>query len=561
MNRILIIGLDGASPHLVRRWADDLPHLRQLMQEGAAGTLWSVIPPRSIPAWYCFATGMNPARLGVFGFSQRRPGTYDYTFANFTFCQAPAFWEWAGRWGRRMAVLFVPGTFPPRPVNGIFVSGWPAPLNRGGLIYTHPPDLSRAIDRVLRKPFEFDSPIPIERDNEAQALPERLRILREHGEVAAHVLRHHEWDAAVVVLTPIDRASHQFWKHMDPSHPQHDPVAAQRWGDALKRVYQAADEQVGRLLDLVDEGDWVFVISDHGFGPTHRTFYLNEWLHRHGYLTLKDPRAVGRVDRWTRWLGRLSAPLFWLNQASPLFRKVAAPFKKRLLSNLLRDAYVRTRTGGRVRLNHLPVDWSRTLAYCPDESSLYINVRGRDPEGVVPPGEAVRRLLDEIEAGLREVRHPDTGTPLHVRLLRKEALYSGPFLDEAPEAIVILDEYRTDVMAEMGAGTPFDLHPVRSANHTPDGLFIARGPSIPAGRAFEAGLMDIAPTVLHLLGLPVPAEADGHVLLSLFEETSPPRIRPVQYESLAPHTETGTAFTPEEQAQIEQQLRDLGYLG
>ncbi len=559
--RVLIIGLDGASPHLVQQWQDDLPHLRHLMTEGAFGTLWSVIPPRSVPAWYCFATGMNPAKLGVFGFSQRRPGTYDYTFANFSFCRAPAFWEWLGARGIRVGVLFVPGTFPPRPVNGFFVSGWPAPLNRGNLVYTHPPALSRDIDRFLGKPFEFDSPVPIARDNEAEALPERIRITEEHGRVAEYLLSTRAWDLAIVVLTPIDRASHQFWKHMSPTHPQHDPDRARVWREALKQVYQAADEQVGRLLHLVDREDWVFVVSDHGFGPTHRIFYLNEWLREQGYLVLQDEHVAGQVGWRTRLVGTVTAPLFWLNRASPAFRRLAAPLKKRALSNFLRDEYVRGKTRGIVRLNHLPVDWSRTRAYCPDESVLYLNLRGRDPEGIVAPGPEAHALLEEIISGLQALTHPDTGQPISLAVYRKEEIYTGPYLEDAPDLILAMDNYRTDVMAELGFGAIFDLNPVRSANHTPDGLLIARGPDIPPGRRVEAGLMDIAPTVTHILGAAVPQDVDGRVLFDLFMAESTIRQRDIRYTPLGVCTDEEEAYTEEEQAQIEQQLRDLGYMG
>lgn len=561
MSRILIIGLDGASPHLVKRWQNDLPNLRHLMVKGTSGTLWSVIPPRSIPAWYCFVTGMNPAKLGVFGFSQRRPGTYDYTFANFSFCQAPPFWEWLNRCGIPTGILHVPGTFPPRPVDGFLVSGWPAPLNRGNLIFTYPSDLSREIDRFLGQPFEFISPKGIERDNEAEILPERLRILQMHGDVAEFVLKTRPWQIALVVFSPLDRASHQFWKHMDPTHPQHNPEQARKFGDALKRVYQASDEQVGRLLEILETGDWVFVVSDHGFGPTHRTFYLNEWLREQGYLVLRDEKRVGHVGWRTRLIGQLAAPLFWLNQASPTFRRLTGPFKKRALSNFLRDEYVRAKEHGLVRLNHLPVDWSRTRAYSPDESSLYLNLRGRDPQGIVEPGAEAARLLDEIETGLRSIRHPDTGKPVSVQIYRKEAIYSGPFLAEAPELLIAMDDYCTDVMAELGFGALFDTRPVRSANHTPEGLFIASGPGIPAGRTMDAGLMDIAPTVLHLAGVPVPEEADGQVLLDLFQEESEPRRRPIQREPAGLAQKAGEAYTEEELAQVEKQLRDLGYLG
>lgn len=559
--RVLIIGLDGASPHLVQQWRDDLPTLRCLMTEGTSGTLWSVVPPRSVPAWYCFATGMNPAKIGVFGFSQRRPGTYDYTFANLTFCRAPTFWQWLNRHGVRTAVVHVPGTFPPHPVDGVMVSGWPAPLNRGNLIYTHPPELSREIDRYLGQPFEFASEKPMRTDNDAEMLAERLRILRMHGEVARYVLGRYDWQVGVVVLGPVDRASHQFWRHMDPRHPAHDPALTERFGDALKRVYQAADEELGRLLDLLDEGDTVFVVSDHGFGPAYRIFYLNEWLRQQGYLVLKDEEAVGKVGWRTRLIGRLSTPLFWLNKASPAFRRLIAPLKKRTLSNLIRDEYVRAKERGLVRVNHAPVDWSRTRAYCPDEASLYLNLKGRDPQGVVEPGAEAEALLEEIVAGLQSIPDPETGEPVRVILHRKEEVYDGPFLTDAPELILAMDDYTTEVMAELGSESLFVPSDFRSGTHTPEGLFIARGPGIQAGARMDAGLMDVAPTVVHLTGASVPEESDGKVFLELFEPGAEPRRRDVRYAPAGIGTEEGEAYSAEEQALIEKQLRDLGYLG
>ncbi|NOZ28444.1 MAG: hypothetical protein GXP39_10390 [Chloroflexi bacterium] len=558
--RVLIIGLDGASPHLVHRWRAHLPHLARLMEEGTSGTLWSVIPPRSVPAWYCFATGMNPAKIGVFGFSQRLSGTYDYTFANFSYCQAPPFWELLSRRGISTGIVHVPGTFPPRPVEGFLLSGWPAPLNRGNLVYTHPPELSREVDRFLGRPFEFVSSKPLGQDDDAEILEGQLRFLRMHGDVAFHLLHRYTWRVALVVLTPLDQASHQFWRHIDPEHPRHDPALAARFGEALLQVYRDADEQVGRLLDLLDHDDWVFIVSDHGFGPAYRVFYLNEWLRERGYLVLKSEKPVGKVGWRTRLMGKLAAPLFWLNQASPTFRRLADPLKKRALSNFLRDEYVRAKRRGLVRLNHLPVDWGRTRAYCPDEASLYLNLRGRDPEGIVEPGEEAERLLAEIEDGLRHISDPTTGDPMPVRLYRKEEIYGGPFLRDAPELTVVMDDYRTEVMAEMGTGMPF-ADPVRSGTHALDGLFIARGPGIPAGQRMDAGLMDIAPTVLHLLGAPVPEEADGWVLLDLFSEDAEPRRRPVAREATLGGRSAEQAYTDEEMEQIERQLRDLGYLG
>lgn len=560
-NRILIIGLDGASPHLIRRWQETLPNLQRLITQGAFGALESVIPPRSIPAWYCFATGMNPAKLGVFGFSQRRPETYDYTFANFTHCQAPPFWEWLARHGVRTGVLHLPGTFPPRPLHGFMVSGWPAPGNRGSLTFTHPAADSREIDGFLQRPFEFVSAHEIGPDNDAKMLAERLRILQMHGDVAAEMLARRSWQVGVVVLSPLDRASHQFWRHMDPTHPHHDPALADRFGDALQQVYQASDAQIGRLLATLDEEDWVFIVSDHGFGPYHRAFYLNEWLRQRGYLTLANASAAKTVSGRTRWLGRLAAPLFWLNQRSGTFRRLADPFKKRALSNWMRDEYVRARKGGLVRLNHQPVDWSRTYAYCPDESSLFLNIKGRDPEGIVSPGAEADAWAQKIGAELQQLVDPENGRSLPVTVYRKDAIYSGPFLDQAPEMTVVIDDHRTGVMAELQPGTLWDTTPLWSGNHTMDGLFIAAGPHVRANSTIDGRLIDMAPTLLHLLGLPIPTNMDGRVLRRLFTPNSPPHQRAITWdETAAAAAAPGQELSQEEQAQIEQQLRDLGYL-
>jgi len=443
----------------------------------------------------------------------------------------------------------------------VIVSGWPAPLNRGNLTYTYPPELSREIDHRLGQPFEFASQKPMRTDNDGEMLAERLRILQMHGDVGRHVLSRYDWQVGIIVLSPVDRASHQFWRHMDPDHPAHDALLAEQFGHALKKIYQAADEEVGLLLELLDADDTVFVVSDHGFGPAYRVFYLNEWLQRQGYLLLKDETGVGRVGWRTRLIARLSTPLFWLNKVSPAFRRLAAPLKKRALSNLIRDEYVRAKERGLVRINHSPVDWSHTRAYCPDEASLYLNLRGRDPQGIVEPGAEAQALLEEIIAGLQNIPDPETDQPVPVTVHRKEEVYSGPFLKDAPELIVAMDNYTTEVMAELGSGALFVPSDFRSGTHTLEGLFIAKGPGIPAGGRMDARLIDIAPTVEYLTGAPVPEEADGRVLLDLMERDPALRQRPVRYQPAGIDIARGEVYPEEEQALIEKQLRDLGYLG
>jgi len=560
VNRTLVIGLDGASYHLVERWKDDLPNLGRLMENGTSGILRSVLPPRSIPAWYCFATGMNPAKLGVFGFSQRRPGTYDYTFANSTYCQMPMFWEWAGQYGVKSGIILVPGTYPPRPTNGFLVSGWPAPINRGKLIYTDPADLSGEIDTVLGAPLEFASSQALDPQHDAEMASELSRLVQMHTTAAEHLLQTRDWQLGVVVLAPLDRASHQFWRHMDPGHPQHDELLVDRYGDALRASYVEHDASVGRLLATVDDDDSVFVVSDHGFGPARRSFYINEWLRQQGYLVLRDGTPVGQASWRTKLVGQLAAPLFKLNSSSETFRRLTEPFKRRLLANALRDRFVRAKHGGRVRLNHLPVDWQHTRAYSPDESSLCLNLRGRDPQGVVEPGEEARILLHEIIEGLTSITDPQTGGSLSVRSYLKEDIYAGPHLVSAPELTLVVDDFNTMVMAELGSGTLFDEDINWSGTHNQDGLFVASGPSIVDGIRIDLDLVDIAPTILHLAGLPIPAESDGEVRSEVFRHDSSAFLQPVNGAPVTSFTQPNKLLSAEAQAEVEQQLRRLGYL-
>ncbi len=153
-----------------------------------------------------------------------------------------------------------------------------------------------------------------------------------------------------------------------------------------------------------------------------------------------------------------------------------------------------------------------------------------------------------------------TGQPIPVHIARKENVYSGLYLGNAPDSIMAMDHYQTEVMAEMGYGQLFDQNPDRNGTHTPEGLFIARGPAIPAGIQFDAGLMDVAPTILHIAGVPVSAESDGRVLTELFDDESELGNRSVTFESSGLSQEDVEIYTDEEQAQVEEQLRNLGYL-
>lgn len=141
--QIIIIGMDGADPDLVLRWAGEgrLPAMQKLLDRGCGGTLWSTPNAMSPAAWSSFATGLNPGRHGVFYFLDRKPGTYELMHAGSRTRDGLSFWKAASLAGKKVAILHEPMTYPAEELNGVQVCGWLAPgANAPG--YTYPTELA-----------------------------------------------------------------------------------------------------------------------------------------------------------------------------------------------------------------------------------------------------------------------------------------------------------------------------------------------------------------------------------------------------------------------------------
>ncbi len=551
VRRVWILGLDGAAPELVRRWQEDLPNLRRLMEEGAWGVLRSTLPPYTLPAWPSMATGVGPGKLGIFGFRRRRPGTYRFEFATFADAAVPTLWEILAAEGRRTGVVGLPGTFPPQPIEGFMVSGFPAPANDGRLTYTHPPQLSRQIEARFGT-YEFEVYTPYAPGQEAAFFEACRRTARLHADVALWLADREPWDLLFVVFATIDRASHYFWHFQDPEHPAYDPEAARRWGSVLREIYRLEDAHLGRLLERVGEEDLVLVVSDHGFGPRTRTFFVNEWLRQKGYLALKAPPGSGG-RAWGGWIG----PLIRLYQRHRWLRTLWRPFRRTRLRRTLLQAH-HARRFGHVRFEEAPVDWARTVAYALDQHRIYLNLKGREPQGTVPP-ERYEEILAQLEADLRSLTD-EAGRPVPVQLIRGRDAFPGPFREEAPDLLLFLDGHRCDLSIGLGREELFGPAGLQTGTHRPEGIVILWGPGVRRGARIEGEIPDVLPTVLHALDLPIPEHCDGRVWLEAFEEASEVRRRPPRRRAFDRGRRVGYDWSAEEEAELRERLEDLGYL-
>ena len=550
MMRVLIFGLDGATFTLIRPWAEagELPHLARLMAQGVHGDLRSTLPPVTSPAWPSFMTGKNPGKHGVFDFI--RPVQGDFDLVNATAIRAPTLWQILSEAGRRVGVINVPVTYPPRPLNGFMITGLLSPSS--GTI-TYPPDLLTPYRRELG-PYRVAPRIQYKEGNEETYLADLLNLIETRRRYALRLMQDHPWDVLMVHFIALDNLQHAFWKFIDPDHPRHRPERAARFGPGLLRAYQQVDAAIGELMEAAGPDTAVIVMSDHGFGPLHYVVNLNLLLLRHGLLRLKG-------NPWTR----LKAALFHAGLTpATVYRALEVLGLQNLTQRVSKR--VRNRVVGKF-LSFDDVDWSRTVAYAMGHvGQVYINRKDREPYGIVEPGAEYERVRREVIEVLQTLRHPETGRPLVDRIILGEEAAHGPYARYGPDLHLVMDGYRCIAFPLFATDHRLITRQIRgdSGCHRSEGVFIGYGPPFRPGAVPRAPqITDLAPTILHLAGLPVPDDMDGRVLEETFDpayrSAHPVRIHPT--DQGGPPSGEVEALSDEDAAEVEARLRALGYLG
>jgi predicted AlkP superfamily phosphohydrolase/phosphomutase len=503
--RVLVIGLDGVPWDLVRRWTAEgvMPVLASLIERGAGGPLASTVPPTSAPAWSSFLTGMNPGKTGVWDFLGRADGSYRFP---------PV--DARGRSGT-VVIFNVPMTWPVEPVDGVMVSGWMTPPGADG--WVHPPEV--AAELAALGEYRITPAATFREKDRASFLAASHELLRMRTRAALHLMETRSWDLFVTVFFDTDRILHQLWHDLDPDHPWRQGDRSDRSGD-LRDYFRALDASLGRLVAAAGEDTLVMVMSDHGMGPAHCFIVLNNWLLDQGFLVL-------RRGPLTRLKKALFGGGLTLRNAHLLIDRLGLSAAAEYRAGYFADRILRG-----LFLSFDDVDWSRTRAYSSGRmlGSVYLNVRGREPAGIVEPGDDYERTRAAIIRALEECRDPVGGERLTGRIARGEDLWSGPLTGRGPD-IVAWPARETDVffgLSDFGAGPLVSPVYRYSGMHRPDGFLVAAGPGVrPGGVAREASIVDLAPTILAAMGIPVPADMDGSPLAGLIETTATAPARPV----------------------------------
>jgi len=509
--RVLVIGLDGATFDLIRPWKERLPALHRLLRRGVSGELGSTVIPISSAAWTSFATGRNPGKHGIFDFSH--PGqAYDHILHSSRDRKCEAIWNILSRYGKKVCIINVPATYPPEEVNGFMVSGFPTPEETGD--FTYPPSLLKELKSEVKN-FRLQFTVPCAPGNEDAFFEEQCVLTDNVTEATLYLMNKVDWDLLVAVYKSPDDVGHLFWKYIDEEHPLYDAGQAKKFGDRIFRIYKKVDRAIATLLREIGENTVVMVMSDHGFGPVHYGVYLNNWLLDTGIMRLK-------TDGLTRIKYQMFAHGINLNKGRALARAL------RLTSFAYRGAYKKNsmvvKIVKKMFLSLSDVDWSKTKAYSfGNMGQIYVNLKGRENRGMVTPGEEYDNLVRYMIGKLKELKDPKTEKVIFDKIFAKDDIYSGPCLKEAPDIVFFESEmkYACKRLFEFGENKLIAEHPLYSGDHKPKGIFIATGDCIKEGTTIEnANIVDMAPTILHTLGLPISSGMDGRVLKEIFKEDS-----------------------------------------
>jgi predicted AlkP superfamily phosphohydrolase/phosphomutase len=550
-SKVIVIGLDGGSWNILDRLIDEglLPTIKGLIDSGVRANLRTTIPPVTPSAWASFATGCNPGKHGIFGFTTPVPGTqYGFRTVNRADVRVPSLWRILSGMERRSVVINVPVTFPPEKIEGYLISGFMAP----GLDseFTYPADLKNRLGewgiryRLNNRDFPSLREMSTRHDKAAYEKASLLLIddlfdLTENRWNTCRKLSQTEWDLLVCVFYGADRLQHYFWDHMPGNQSDGDAISVK-----IREFFSLFDAKLGDFIDRWD-GANIVMASDHGFEKFHGDFLVNSWLQQIGMLkTSRSMILRNQIKKMLKTLG-VKRVLMRLKGMEGTTREIMG-------------RQMEVAAGGYTKIAE-PIDWRRTLAYRSNVNGISINLRGRESLGRVVQAdyEGVReRLIDEL------LKVEDRNGKRIIDIARKrEEAFKGPQTNTAPDVVFT---FREDYVY----GAYFDRIEKAAAfcdswkqgDHKLDGIVVASGPAFRTKTVLEkAWIGDICPTVLYLLNCAIPNHVDGKVLSGGIRPEMLELRSPTYSDSFMEESDSVSAQS-ENPEDVRKHLRGLGYI-
>jgi predicted AlkP superfamily phosphohydrolase/phosphomutase len=533
-NRVIVIGLDGATLDLIYPGVKEgkLPTFEKIMKNGAHGKLRTIIPPHSGPAWSSFMTGKNPGKHNVFDFMRQKKGTYNLEPVSSNEIRADTIWDILSKNDKKVVVVNVPVTYPPKKVNGIMVTGMLTPPNAKQFTYPDEfrEELKTAVENYIIFPQEVFSKENV--DTYRKCLHDTIE---KREKLLFHLIKNKEWDFFMFVFMETDIIQHGMFSTLDEKHPQYDKDFAEKNKAQILNVYQKMDKILKNILDYIDkninENTYLIIMSDHGAGPLYNFFNVNNFLVDEGLIKFKKNVST-----------KLKLFMFKTGFTVKILYKLFLRLRIGYLRHKLGQRGTVYQTLRKLFLSLDNIDWENTKAYCRGSfGQININLKNRESQGIIPPGVEYEQLRDEIIGLLKDVKNPYTGEKIIGEIYKKEELYSGDYLKKSPDIIFLPKVLTTIPFAhfEFGSNNILERAYGTTGSHRMDGVVFIYGDGIKKSKEIKgAKLIDLAPTILSMLNSPIPTDMDGQILKELFEENSELAKRYTQYHSIDPEKNT-----------------------
>lgn len=451
--KILIIGLDSAPAEIVIDRREEFPVLRRLLENGLFGKMRSSDPPITIPAWMVMCTGKDAGGIGIYGFRHREGYSYDKMWITSSgTLKEKTVWDIIGDHGGQSCLVSIPPSYPPRKVAGNAISCFITPDNTKE--YTYPAELREEIESKFG-PFIFDAAYRTE--DRDQILREIYEMTSRRFDVMGDLMRRKPWDFFMFVEIGVDRVQHTFWKYMDKEHHLHEPGS--RYENVIIDYYKYLDERIGRLIESAGEDTMILVVSDHGAKRMKGVFCINEWLIEQGDLALLETPKRGAAIEKTA------------------------------------------------------VDWPATKAWGWGGfyARLFLNVEGREPKGIIKP-EDYEKERDALAGRILNIRGPE-GEKWETRIIKPNE-YFEEVRGDYPDLMVYFDDLYWRSAGTLGYGTQYlfenDTGP-DDAVHAQEAVYIFYDPRNKRCLRKDIDILDVAPTLLDSLGLPIPGDMKGKI--------------------------------------------------
>jgi predicted AlkP superfamily phosphohydrolase/phosphomutase len=556
--KVFVIGLDAATLDVINPLMAEgrLPTLQRLSQEGACGELASTIHPLSPPAWTSFITGKNPGKHGIYDFVVHKRHSYELEYTYGGMRKGKSLWRLLSDAGKKVVVLNVPMTYPPEAVNGVLISGFDAPGTDSDFAY--PPAVLDEIERNIG-PYQLrDYPQGQNPDSFLQQLEELLAFRRR---LTRYMMEHYEWDFFMMVFGETDLVQHAYWQYTDPAFTTISESDRKKYGSVIRDTYVKMDGVLGELLAKVSDDTHVLVMSDHGAGPAYKAVFINKWLEEQGFLSYVGSKGkswhLELLKKMHHTIKNTIPPagLEWMKRTFPQVRQ---QIKSKIVFS--------------------DIDWAHTKVWSfgRESTNLFINLKDKFPQGIVTSGQEYEDLRDSLIAALKTIIDPDTREPAVAQVLRGEEVYHGDCTDNAPDLLVTWRNHAYTSWPgyndrERELFEPSLYHSdfsdwselQKGGNHRPNGILFMKGAAVKEGCGVQnARIIDLAPTILYLMGTPVPMDMDGRVLEEALDANHLKQHPPEHIEPPGGGETNGAgpAYSDEDAARVEERLRSLGYI-